>query len=224
LKRRTLILIAILVMTSSALATAQDFTKLRFIPPLVDYRETSPFGYRGKIVGLMGGSSNQYHVGIDMASNNCEDGAYVLASADGEVFDHYPPPNGYFQGHKQYGGMIVLYHGDGIYTRYAHMKETFVHIGQKIHRGDIIGVVGSTGVSTGPHLHFEVLYELPPGGVVNKSFKKSSTYVITEKGPKGSTITTIFYDPEVVLAKSAALSDTQTLSTFWSNWLQKKQP
>ncbi len=56
-----------------------------------------------------------------------------------------------------YGIMVVIDHGYGLETRYAHMWKSAAHVGQIIKRGDLLGYVGSTGLSTGPHLHYEVL-------------------------------------------------------------------
>lgn len=55
-----------------------------------------------------------------------------------------------------YGNMVDVYHGKGVVSRYAHMSRSFVRRGEYLRRGDILGLVGSTGRSTGPHLHFEV--------------------------------------------------------------------
>jgi murein DD-endopeptidase MepM/ murein hydrolase activator NlpD len=56
-----------------------------------------------------------------------------------------------------YGILVVIDHGYGIETRYAHLSRYAVHVGQSVKRGDRLGWVGSTGLSTGPHLHYEVL-------------------------------------------------------------------
>jgi len=61
-----------------------------------------------------------------------------------------------------YGLAVEIDHGYGIVTRYAHMSRTAVAVGQTVHRGDKLGYVGSTGLSTGPHLHYEVLIEGRP--------------------------------------------------------------
>jgi murein DD-endopeptidase MepM/ murein hydrolase activator NlpD len=59
---------------------------------------------------------------------------------------------------------VEVNHGFGYVTRYAHMQKTNVRVGQKVKRGDVIGFVGNTGKSTGPHLHYEVHYR---GKVMN---------------------------------------------------------
>lgn len=61
-----------------------------------------------------------------------------------------------------YGLTVEITHGYGVITRYAHMSRTAVAVGQTVHRGDRLGFVGSTGLSTGPHLHYEVLIDGRP--------------------------------------------------------------
>jgi murein DD-endopeptidase MepM/ murein hydrolase activator NlpD len=90
--------------------------------------------------------SADYHSGVDIAGQR---GQAVYATADGTVRSV-----GY-QG--AYGNLIVIDHGFGLETRYGHLLKTSVAPGSKVQRGDIIGQVGSTGRSTGYHLHYEVL-------------------------------------------------------------------
>ena len=86
-----------------------------------------------------------HHSGLDIAAPT---GTKVVAPADGVVtFVNYD---------GAYGKSIVISHGYGLTTRYAHLSGYNVQAGQQIKRGDIIGYVGSTGRSTGPHLHYEV--------------------------------------------------------------------
>jgi murein DD-endopeptidase MepM/ murein hydrolase activator NlpD len=92
-----------------------------------------------------GGYATEFHPGQDIRA---ERGTPVVAAADGEVT---------FAGWKNgYGQMIEVDHGGGLATRYAHLSEIDVEVGQRIARGRLIGHVGSTGRSTGPHLHYEV--------------------------------------------------------------------
>jgi murein DD-endopeptidase MepM/ murein hydrolase activator NlpD len=94
------------------------------------------------------------HRGIDIANKI---GTPIYASASGVVE---------FEGTKKgYGNLVDIRHIDGSLTRYAHNNKHFVRIGQKVQQGETIAHMGSTGFSTGPHLHFEIH---PPGrGAVN---------------------------------------------------------
>jgi len=102
---------------------------------------TSGFGNRiHPIFGVM-----RFHSGIDIAAPY---GTPVKAADGGQVVQA-----GYFGG---YGYSVMLYHGGGFATWYAHLSSINVSMGQPVQRGQVIGLVGSTGWSTGPHLHFEV--------------------------------------------------------------------
>lgn len=102
---------------------------------------TSSFGNRrDPILGTMA-----FHSGMDFRAPI---GQSVLASAAGTVVKA-----GWNGG---YGQMVEIDHGNGLTTRYAHMSAIAVHEGQKIQPGNIVGKVGSTGRSTGPHLHYEI--------------------------------------------------------------------
>jgi murein DD-endopeptidase MepM/ murein hydrolase activator NlpD len=78
-------------------------------------------------------------------------GTPITASAGGVV--------AYSDKHPQYGNMVEIDHGNDIITRYAHASRLMVKVGQVVRRGDKIAEVGSTGRSTGSHLHFEVRYK-----------------------------------------------------------------
>jgi murein DD-endopeptidase MepM/ murein hydrolase activator NlpD len=85
------------------------------------------------------------HYGIDIAA---KEGEVILSSASGFVV---------FAGWTyDMGNMIILFHGDGYFTYYGHCQRNLVQSNDVIKRGDVIGLVGSTGVSSGPHLHFEI--------------------------------------------------------------------
>lgn len=99
---------------------------------------SSPYGLR------FGGT--EFHQGIDIAA---ETGTPIVATADGVV-----TAAGWNSG--GYGNMVDIDHGEGIATRYAHASSVVVTAGQRVRRGQIIAYVGSTGFSTGPHLHYEV--------------------------------------------------------------------
>jgi murein DD-endopeptidase MepM/ murein hydrolase activator NlpD len=102
---------------------------------------TSGFGNRiSPITGTL-----RFHSGIDLGANP---GNKVLAAAQGEVINAE-----YIGG---YGYTVIIYHGGGFSTLYAHLSGFAVSSGQTVKQGQIIGYVGSTGFATGPHLHFEV--------------------------------------------------------------------
>jgi len=102
---------------------------------------TSPFGRR--IHPITGESA--FHSGIDIQAPM---GSQVRATADGIVsFSNW---------HNDSGYIVVLEHGHGFSTVYAHNKVNYVKLGQKVQRGQIISLSGSTGDSTGPHVHYEV--------------------------------------------------------------------
>lgn len=86
------------------------------------------------------------HTGIDFAATI---GTPIYATADGQVITVEVKFSGY-------GKMVMIDHGFGYKTRYAHMHEFAVRAGQSVKRGDLIGYVGNTGLSTAPHLHYEV--------------------------------------------------------------------
>ena len=87
------------------------------------------------------------HTGIDFAASI---GTPIYATADGKVLEVSVRFSGY-------GKMVEIDHGFGYHTRYAHMHGFAVRQGQQVKRGDLIGYVGNTGLSTAPHLHYEVL-------------------------------------------------------------------
>lgn len=86
------------------------------------------------------------HTGIDIGAAH---GTDIISSADGVVTSVIYNEGGY-------GWYIMVYHGDGITTLYAHCSKVIAKVGQKVKQGQVIALVGSTGASTGPHIHFEV--------------------------------------------------------------------
>ena len=102
---------------------------------------TSPFGWRKSPFG----GSPEFHQGLDIGANM---GTTVTAAASGTIISA-----GWYGG---YGNYILIDHGGGMSTGYGHLSRIFVSNGQQVQRGQAIGAVGSTGASTGPHLHFEV--------------------------------------------------------------------
>ncbi len=103
---------------------------------------TSGFGNR--ISPFTG--KRQFHAGLDISTRS---GTPITAPAAGVVT---------FAGREGgYGKMLVINHGHGLVTRYGHLRKYSVKVGQKVKRGERVGAVGSTGRSSGPHLHYEVL-------------------------------------------------------------------
>lgn len=114
--------------------------------PLRNIVETSGFGKR---VNPITGEHGEEHTGQDYSAQ-C--GTEVIASAGGTVV--------YSQWHEYGGGnRVEIDHGNGLVTSYNHLQENKVKVGQKVQRGDVIALVGTTGSSTGCHLHFEVLID-----------------------------------------------------------------
>ena len=135
--------VAVLQRTAGALAA-----HIPSIPPMntdpSTYQLTSPFGYRSDpILGFA-----KMHSGIDFA---CPPGNPVYATGDGTVVTVRHEQGGY-------GNHVEIDHGFGYMTRYAHLERTDVEEGQKVSRGDCVGLSGRSGRITGPHLHYEVLY------------------------------------------------------------------
>jgi len=117
-------------------------TPEQFVPPLLGMLVvTSPFGMR---VHPITGEKTEHH-GADLVA---ELGTPVMATARGVVV---------WRGNKLgYGNCIVIRHGTHLSTIYGHLSHIGVHTGQSVSKGEVIGLSGSTGFSTGPHLHFEV--------------------------------------------------------------------
>ena len=102
---------------------------------------TSPFGERKNPLG----PGNDFHPGLDIAADT---GTPINAAAAGRVISAGPDGG--------YGNLIVVDDGNGVTTRYAHCSQIFARVGDIVAPGQPIGAVGSTGASSGPHLHFEV--------------------------------------------------------------------
>lgn len=122
---------------------------------ITDYTMSSGYGYR--VDPVFGGTA--FHAGLDFAAPS---GTPVYATADG-VVEAATRAGGY-------GNKIDIEHGYNYITRYAHLSKIDVSKGQQVKRGDKIGEVGSTGKSTGPHLHYEVRYKGEPQNPVNYYF------------------------------------------------------
>ena len=128
---------------------------------------SSGFGYRTD--PIEGGAA--FHPGLDFKGPF---GAPIYAAARGTVS---------FVGQKSgYGNCVEIDHGNGVVTRYAHMSGFRTRIGTPVRAGDLIGAIGSTGRSTGPHLHFEVRINDQP--VNPRPFLEVAPHVLEEaRGP-----------------------------------------
>ena len=133
-------------------------SRLRYVRRDVERREAlaastpSIWPAHGWLTGTFGGRSDPFtgepgfHQGLDIST---EKGQPVFATADGHV------ESATYTG--DYGNLLVLTHGFGLSTRYGHLSAFAVKPGHSVRRGEVIGYVGSTGRSTGAHLHYEIL-------------------------------------------------------------------
>lgn len=131
-------------------------SSLPAISPVADKdltRFASGFGYRIHPIYR----TRKMHSGIDLTAPT---GTPVYSTGDGKVIKAGYRPGGY-------GKRIIIDHGFGFKTLYAHLHEIDVKVGQKIKRGELIGKVGNTGRSTAPHLHYEVRKHNRPENPVN---------------------------------------------------------
>ncbi len=116
----------------------------------VDYSNTAlgialirPVG--GTITSRFGRRSSGIHTGLDIATSS---GTPIKAASSGRVI---------YSGYKgSYGYLVIIEHTDSVQTYYAHCSRLYVNVGQTVNQGDTIAAVGSTGNSTGPHLHLEI--------------------------------------------------------------------
>ncbi len=117
---------------------------LRSLPlaaPLTEYEVTSPFGSRDDPFNEMPG----FHEGVDLGAPV---GSPILATGDGTVE--------WAGWRDRYGNLVIIDHGHGLTTRYAHLARVLVRVGDRLLRGHPVGLLGNSGRSTGPHLHYEV--------------------------------------------------------------------
>lgn len=142
------------------IAAGEQKDKISHIPSVLpihfkDFTMSAGYGYRrDPIYGTA-----KFHEGLDFAAST---GTPVFATADAEVEVAERKQN--------YGNCIDLNHGYNYKTRYAHLSQILVTPGQKVKRGEMIGRVGSTGKSTGSHLHYEVIFKGEPQNPVNYYF------------------------------------------------------
>jgi murein DD-endopeptidase MepM/ murein hydrolase activator NlpD len=142
-------------------AMQESLTSIPAMVPVKNYRMSSRFGRRfdpfnGRLA---------LHAGLDLAGSR---GEPIYAAADGRI-----AKAGRMSG---YGTMAEINHGKGLSTRYSHMSLVLVKPGQRVKQGDMIGRMGSTGRSTGTHLHYEIRVD---GQAVNpKPFIDASAYLL----------------------------------------------
>ncbi len=145
-----------------AQALSNDKERLQHIPSIQPISEKDmtqmASGYGWRIDPVYG--TSKHHDGMDFASPT---GTPVYATGDGTVKRA--------EWHSSYGNCVDIDHGYNYVTRYAHLSKMLVTPGQKVHRGDLIGKVGSTGKSTGSHLHYEVRLKDVPQNPVNYYFQ-----------------------------------------------------
>lgn len=143
-------------------AIGQNADRIAHIPSIHPISEkdmtsmASGYGYR--IDPIYG--TKKHHDGMDFASPI---GTAVYATGDGKVIEAGE--------HGTYGNLIIIDNGYNYTTRFAHLSEILVKEGQEVKRGELIGKVGSTGKSTGPHLHYEVRIKGEPQNPVNYYFQ-----------------------------------------------------
>lgn len=121
------------------------------------YLRTMASGYGRRLDPIYG--TMKFHEGMDFSAPV---GTPVYATADGTVRTS--------SWQSAYGNMVEIDHGFNYTTRYAHLSKLIARPGQSVKRGDLIGLVGNTGKSTGPHLHYEVRYRGAPQNPVNYYF------------------------------------------------------
>ena len=142
--------------------------------PLADARLTSQFGMRTHPV--LGG--RRQHHGIDLSAPT---GTPVYATADGTV--------SMAQYYGSYGNYVQIEHGGEMQTRYAHLSQLAVPNGARVAKGQLIGYVGSTGRSTGPHLHYEVRMAGSPVNplpyMAPTDTQREFALVVDQNGPVG---------------------------------------
>lgn len=127
-------------LVASAMGGASAAASGAFLAP-VEGTVTSGFGERPNPMG----AGTEFHPGIDIAA---AEGTPIRAASGGRVVAAGPEGG--------YGNVVVLDNGNGVTTRYGHCSQIFSRVGQTVDAGSVIAAVGSTGRSTGPHVHFEV--------------------------------------------------------------------
>ncbi|TME16707.1 MAG: M23 family metallopeptidase [Chloroflexi bacterium] len=135
-----------IALVNHSLPVGRPIAGLALSWPMTRFQITQPFGPSTVVLEPAYGPYKHFHTGIDIAAPL---GTTVMAAADGVVVA---------VGHTTvgYGNYVVIAHGGGIATLYGHLLDTSVKVGDRVVRGQMIGLEGSTGLSTGPHVHFEL--------------------------------------------------------------------
>lgn len=141
------------ILKSSTLTLSATPSAQNLVPtlPMAQSNMPSLWPVRGRVTAGFGerldplNGEGAFHAGVDIAAPR---GADVESAADGIVLSAGPDAG--------YGNSILIDHGYGITTRYGHLSQISVMVGQEVKRGQVIGAVGMTGRATGPHLHYEV--------------------------------------------------------------------
>ncbi len=135
-----------LALVNQTLPVGKPISGLRLSWPMVSFSITQPFGPSNVLLEPAFGPYKHFHTGIDIAAPL---GTPVMAAADGLVIAI---------GHSSagYGNYVVIAHGGGVATLYGHLMATNGNVGDRVLRGQVIGFEGSSGFSTGPHVHFEL--------------------------------------------------------------------
>ena len=132
----------ILIGRARSIDTSYNFFKDKFIYPIDKYIITGVYGSQR----ILNGKPRWPHYGIDIAAKQ---GTMIKSTASGTVT--MAEDDLYYT-----GGTVIMDHGHGISSIYSHLENVLVSVGDQINQGDIIGTVGSTGRSTGPHLDFRI--------------------------------------------------------------------
>ncbi len=135
-----------LALVTRALPPGTSLSPLTLSWPMLNARVTQPFGPSNVLLEPPLGPFAHFHTGVDLSAPV---GTPVVSAADGVVVAVAHTFVGY-------GNYVMIAHGAGVITLYAHLLETDISVGDRVTRGERIGLEGSTGLSTGPHLHFEV--------------------------------------------------------------------
>lgn len=172
------------VLTANTAAEASQTTDVQLIAfanPVPGHQVNSPFGFRR----MPWEKKSRLHAGVDIAAPK---GAFVVATTDGVISKVGVSPT--------YGEFVEVAHGSGLTSKYAHLSGTVTGVapGLAVGEGEKIAMVGSTGRSTGPHLHFEMRKDgepMDPSSFMGRTFAENSlpfadAFRLTRIGQAGS--------------------------------------